>query len=56
MPGLLAACCLLALTPLLAAPEFTPPGPNIALGKPCTMDPLPNHGDCAAEGHRTATD
>ena len=30
-----------------APAEFTPPGPNIALHKPYTMDPLPNYGDCA---------
>ena len=30
-----------------AAAELSPPGPNIALHKPYTMDPRPNYGDCA---------
>ncbi len=33
--------------------EFTPPGPNIALHKPYTMDPPPTYGDCADDGDRT---
>lgn len=32
---------------------FTPPAPNIALHKPYTMDPLPNHGDCADAADRS---
>ena len=36
-----------------APAEFTPPGPNIALHKPYTMDPLPTYGDCADAADRT---
>jgi len=30
-----------------APADFTPPGPNVALHKPYTMEPLPTYGDCA---------
>lgn len=53
--------CLLALTAAAlvtvggwcAAAEFVPPGPNLALHKPYTMEPAPNYGDCADAGDAT---
>ena len=36
-----------------APAEFTPPGPNIALHKPYTLDPCPTYGDCADAADRT---
>jgi len=42
----------LVLSALLAA-EFSPPGPNIALHKPYTLEPAPNYGDCADPGDAT---
>ena len=35
-----------------APPELTPPGPNVALHKPYTLEPLPNYRDCADDGDR----
>jgi len=32
--------------------DFVPPGPNSALNKPYTLEPLPNYGDCADAGDR----
>ena len=32
---------------------FTPPGPNIALHKPYTLEPAPTYGDCADDADRT---
>ena len=34
------------------ATGFTPPGPNIALNKPYTLDPSPNYGDCTLDPQR----
>ncbi|HCU35337.1 MAG TPA: hypothetical protein DGT21_07690 [Armatimonadetes bacterium] len=31
---------------------FTPPGPNIALNKPYTLEPAPNYGDCSLDPDR----
>lgn len=31
---------------------FTPPGPNIALNKPYTLEPAPNYGDCSLDPER----
>ena len=36
-----------------AAPEFTPPGPNVALHRPYTLEPGPNYGDCAMDAKRS---
>ena len=33
--------------------EFSPPGPNVALHKPYTLEPLPTYGDCADSADRT---
>ncbi|MEN6402310.1 MAG: hypothetical protein ABFD94_10240 [Armatimonadia bacterium] len=33
-------------------PPFTPPGPNIALHKPYTLEPAPNYGDCSFDEKR----
>ncbi len=33
--------------------EFTPPGPNIALNKPYTLEPDPNYADCTDDPNRT---
>lgn len=35
-----------------AQTAVTPPGPNIALNKPYTLDPLPNYGDCSLDPQR----
>ena len=37
----------------VCAADFTPPGPNIALHKPYTLEPLPTYGDCADPGDAT---
>jgi hypothetical protein len=48
--------CLVVLTGLAArvssAAEFTPPGANIALGKPYTLEPAPNYVDCTDDPRR----
>lgn len=31
---------------------FTPPGPSIAIGKPYTLEPAPNYGDCSLDPDR----
>lgn len=35
------------------AAEFTPPGPNVALHKPYTLEPNPNYADCTDDPQRT---
>jgi hypothetical protein len=32
---------------------FAPPGPNLALGKPYTLEPAPNYADCTDDAKRT---
>ncbi|MCX7827474.1 MAG: hypothetical protein N2689_18240, partial [Verrucomicrobiae bacterium] len=48
----LPALVLLAASLAVTAAEFQPPGANIALGKPYTLDPRPNYALCADPGDR----
>ena len=43
----------LTVCPAQEQAAFTPPGPNIALHKPYTLQPLPTYGDCADPGDAT---
>lgn len=49
---ILMAAILIVLIPLgvQAAPRFTPPGPNVALGKSYTLEPAPNYRLTTDEG------
>jgi hypothetical protein len=51
------ALCLALVTCLAAGAwgegAFTPPGPNIALQKPYTLEPAPNYVDCTDDARRT---
>ncbi len=54
-PPTLLLLLLAGLTECLAqAPtDFTPPGPNLALHRPYTLDPAPNYGDCSLDPQHT---
>ena len=55
LPSATVALLLAGLATCQAQPPaaFTPPGPNVALHKPYTMEPPPNYVDCADDGDKT---
>lgn len=53
LPVLLVLLCATVVCRAQAPADFTPPGPNVALHKPYTLEPAPNYGDCSTDPDRT---
>lgn len=49
MPSLCLLLVAVSLGQAQTPGAFTPPGPNLALHKPYTLDPAPNYGDCSLD-------